>query len=145
MPKTYFKIYPERQLVSIHWAGVPRVEDWYDVIELILGHPDYRRGMGLLTYRAGSHSVITPTYVRGVLQALEHRSQWMQPLSIAMVTPEASTFGMARMAEMLAESTTVCLRAFKRPREALEWLKAPLPFVYAGFDPSRQLAMAMVT
>ena len=141
MDKTCFKIYPERRVVSIHWAVVPRVEDWYDIIEQILGHPDYRRGMGLLSYLAGSHSAITPTYVRGVLQALEHRSQWMQPLTIAKVAPEAATFGMARMAEMLAETTTVRLRAFRRPREALQWLQAPLPHVDAGFDAPPQRPM----
>ena len=142
MPETYFKIYPKRQLVSIHWAGVPSIEAWYKIIELVLGNPDYRRGMSLITFRAGSHSAITPAFVRGVLAAFEHRAQWMNPLSIAVVAPETCTFGMARMAETLAESTTICLRAFRRPREALQWLKAPLPYVHAGSYPSRALAMA---
>src|SRR5687768_11292515 len=143
MPKTYFKIYPGRQLVSIHWAGVPSVEEWYKMIELVLGHPDYRRGMSFITYRAGSHKAITATYVRGVLQALELRSQWMMPLNIAMVAPAAATFGMARMAETLAESTTICLRAFKRTREAMQWLDAPRAHVHGGFHASRQLAVAV--
>jgi len=142
MPKTYFKIYPNRQLVSIHWAGVPSVQAWYDIIERIIGHPGYRRGMSMITYRAGSHGAITTAFVRGVLQAFEHRSQWMDPLSIAVVAPETSGFGMARMAETLAESTTICLRAFRRPREALQWLKAPLPYVHSVLSPSRELAMA---
>jgi hypothetical protein len=142
MPKTYFKIYPERQLVSIRWAGVPSVQEWYDIIERIIGHSGYRRGMNMITYRPGSHSAITPAFVRGVLQAFEHRSKWMNPLSVAVVAPETCGFGMARMAETLAESTTICLRAFRRPREALEWLKAPLPYAHSGFHPSRELAIA---
>jgi hypothetical protein len=136
MPKTCFKIYPERQLVSIHWAGVPTVEEWYNTIELILGHPDYRREMSLITYRAGSHREITPAFVRGVLHAFEHRSQWMNPMRIAVVAPEAATFGMARMAETLAETTPVCVRAFRRSREALQWLQAPLRYAHVGFDAS---------
>jgi hypothetical protein len=143
MPKTYFKIYPGRQLVSIHWAGVPKVEEWYNIIELVLGHPAYRRGMGLITYRAGSHSAITPTYVRGVLQALELRSQWMNPLNIAVVAPAAATFGMARMAETLAESTTLCVKAFRRTRDALQWLEAQRLHVNGGFHAPRQLAVAV--
>jgi hypothetical protein len=143
MAKTYFKIYPDRQLVSIHWAGVPSVEAWYNIIELVLGHPDYRRGMSLISCRAGSHSAITPTYVRGVLQALELRSQWMNPLNIAVVAPASATFGMARMAETLAESTTVCVRAFKRTRDALKWLDTPRPQVQGGLHASRQLAVAV--
>jgi len=141
MPKTCFKIYPQRQLVSIHWAGVPTVEAWYDMIELVLAHPDYRRGMSLITYRAGSHREITPAFVRGVLHAFEHRSAWMNPVTIAVVAPEAATFGMARMAEVLAEPTTICVRAFKRPREALQWLQTPVGYALGGCDPSRALAM----
>jgi hypothetical protein len=66
----------------------------------------------------------------------------MNPLSIAVVAPETSTFGMARMAETLAESTAICVRAFRRPREALQWLGAPHPHVHGAFHPARELAMA---
>jgi hypothetical protein len=143
MPTTCFKIYPDRQLVSIHWAGIPKVEEWSNVIERVLSHSEYRRGMSFISYRAGSHSAITPPYVRGVLQALEHRSQWMTPLNIAVVAPESATFGMARMAETLAESTTICVRAFRRTRDALRWLEAPPPHAHGVFHSPRALAIAV--
>jgi hypothetical protein len=143
MPTTCFKIYPDRQLVSIQWAGVPKVEDWDHIIERVLSHSQYRRGMSLITYRAGSHSAITPTYVRGVLHALEQRSQWMNPLNIAVVAPEAATFGMARMAEALADSTTVCVRAFKRTRDALRWLEVARPHAYGALHSPLALAIAV--
>jgi hypothetical protein len=128
MPKTYFKIYPERQLVSIHWEGVPTAQGWYDIIERIIGHPDYRRGMNLLSYRAGSHPGMTPEFPHEFLRVFAGRSSRMTPVSVAIVTPDPCGYGMARMAEMLSETAAVVVRAFKRPREALQWLKAPVPY-----------------
>ncbi|HWL38672.1 MAG TPA: hypothetical protein VNO75_00370 [Gemmatimonadaceae bacterium] len=132
MPATTFKIYPKRQLVSIHWSGSPVIEQWYDVIERILAHPDYRRGMNLITHRTGGANTITPDFVRDVLLMLEGRAARMTPMSIAVLAPAAYDFGMARMMETLSESAAIVVRAFRRPREAMEWLKSPVRYHHSG-------------
>jgi hypothetical protein len=142
MPKTYFKIYPDRQLVSIHWAGVPRASGWYDIVDRIIKHPDYRRGMNLISYRAGYHDGITPDSVREFLGVFEHRSANMTPVSVAIVAPNPCAFGMARMAETLSETAAVIVRAFRRPREALQWLKAPVRYDH-GIPSMHLLAVAV--
>ena len=127
-----FKVYPKRNLVSINWKGTPSVEDWYDVVERVIAHPDYRRGMNFLTARGGRQATVTPDYVRDVLAVLERRATYISPASFAVVAAAPSDYGMARMMETLSDTATVVVRAFKRPREAMEWLKNPVPFA----DPS---------
>ncbi len=123
-----FKVYPKRNLVSINWKDAPSVQDWYDVIEHIIEHPDYRRGMNFISARENHGDPVTPDYVRNVLGVLERRADCINPGSLALVAAAPCDYGMARMMETLSDSATVVVRAFKHPREAMEWLKNPVPF-----------------
>lgn len=127
MPANSYKIYPKRDLVSIQWKGEPSIQDWYDVIERILGNPKYRRGMNFITSRGGPNGVTTD-YVREVLNVLERRAGRMTPTSLAIVAPRPSDFGMARMMEILSETGAIVVRAFMRPRDAVIWLKDPVRY-----------------
>lgn len=128
MPAKSFKVYPKRNLVSINWKRAPSVQDWQEVVERVIEHPDYRRGMNFLTCRGARQTAVTPDYVRRVLDVLESRAQHISPASLAVVAAAPSEFGMARMMETLSDTASVVVRAFKRPREAMEWLKNPVPF-----------------
>jgi len=75
---------------------------------------------------------MTSLYVREVLNVLERRSGRMTPTSLAIVAPAASDFGMARMMEILSETGTIVVRAFMRPRDAVEWLKDPVRYEHHG-------------
>ena len=132
MLATSFTIHPKRNLVSIHGKGAPSIQEWYDVVERIIGDPRYRRGMNFLTCTDGHQLAVTPDYVRDVLAVLERRSNRMSPASLAVIAPSPVDFGMARMMETLSETATTVVRAFKRPREAIEWLKDPVPFSHQG-------------
>ena len=128
MPAHSFKIYPKRQLVSIQWTFAPSIQDWYDVTDRILAHPDYEPGMRMIAYRGGTLAPITSDHVRQVLAVLERRSSRMQPVVLAIVAPGPCDFGMARMMETLSETASIVVRAFRRPREAIEWLKDPVRY-----------------
>jgi hypothetical protein len=133
LPDNNFKIYPKRQLVSIQWKSAPSIQDWYDVTERILGHPDYEPGMKLISYRGGTLAPLTTDHVRQILAVLERRSSRMEPVVLALVAPGQCDFGMARMMETLSENTSsenasIVVRAFRRPREAIEWLKFPVRY-----------------
>ena len=128
MPTHNFKIYPKRQVVSIQWTVAPSIQDWYDVTERILEHPDYEPGMKLIAYRGGTLAPITTDHVRQVLAVLELRSSRMEPVVLAIVAPGPCDFGMARMMETLSENASIVVRAFRRPREAIEWLKDPVRY-----------------
>jgi hypothetical protein len=128
MPAHSFKIYPKRKLVSINWTFAPSIQDWYDVTECILGHRDYEPGMNLIAYSGGTFAPMTTDYVRQVLEVFERRAGRMAPVSFAVVAPGQCDYGMARMMETLSETASVVVRAFRRPREAIEWLKCPLPY-----------------
>jgi hypothetical protein len=128
MPAHSFKIYPKRQLVSIQWKFAPSIQDWYDVTERILGSPDYEPGMRMIAYRGGTLAPITSEHVRQVLAVLERRSSRMEPVVLAIVAPGQCDFGMARMMETLSENASIVVRAFRRPREAIEWLKDPVRY-----------------
>jgi hypothetical protein len=137
MPAHSFKIYPKRQIVSIVWKSAPSVQNWFDVTECILGHPDYERGMSLIAYRGGTLAPITSDQVRQILDVFERRAGRMAPVSLAIVAPGSCDFGMARMMETLSETASIVVRAFRRPREAIEWLKNPV-----RYEHYRQLAVA---
>ena len=128
MPNHSFKIYPKRKLVSIQWKVAPSIQDWYDVTERILGHPDYQPGMKLIAYRGGTLAPVTSDHVRQVLAVLERRSSRMEPVVLAIVAPGQCNFGMARMMEALSENVPIVVRAFRRPREAIVWLKDPVRY-----------------
>jgi hypothetical protein len=128
MPAHSFKIYPKRQVVSIQWKFAPSIQDWYEVTERILGSPDYEPGMKLITYRGGTLAPLTSDNVRQILAVLERRSSRMEPVVLALVAPGQCDFGMARMMETLSENADIVVRAFRRPREAIEWLKHPVRY-----------------
>jgi hypothetical protein len=130
MPAHSFKIYPKRQLVSIQWTVPPSIQDWYDVTERILGSPDYEPGMKLIAYRSGTLATITSDHVRQVLAVLERRFSRMEPVVLAIVAPGQCNFGMARMMETLSENAPIVVRAFRRPREAIQWLKDPVRYAH---------------
>lgn len=128
MPARSFKIYPKRQLVSIQWTFAPSIQNWYDITECILASPDYAPGMKLISYRGGRLAPVTTDHVRQVLGVLERRSSRMEPVVLAIVAPESCDFGMARMMETFSETASIVVRAFRRPREAIEWLKDPVRY-----------------
>jgi hypothetical protein len=132
-----FKIYPKRHLVSIQWTSAPSTNDWYDITESILEHPDYECGMSLIAYRGGTLAPVTSDQVRQVLAVFERRGGRMAPVSLAIVAPALCDFGMARMMETLSETASIVVRAFRRPREAMEWLKYPV-----RYEPHLQPALA---
>jgi hypothetical protein len=128
MPANSFKIYPKRQLVSIQWTFAPSIQDWYDLTERIIEHPDYEPGMKLIAYRGGTLAPVTSEHVRQILAVLEWRSARMEPIVLAIVAPGTCDYGMARMMETLSEAATIVVRAFRRPREAIQWLKDPVRY-----------------
>ena len=130
-------IYPKRKLISIIWKTEPSIQDWYDVIERILGDPAYERGMNLITYRREGLPAVTTDYVREVLEVFVQRSGRLTPVSLAIVAPGPCDFGMARMMETFSEAASIVVRAFRRPREAIEWLKYPV-----RYEHYQQLAFA---
>jgi hypothetical protein len=132
MPNRSFDISSKRQLVSIRWKFAPTVQHWYDITECILGHPDYHPGMNLIAYRDEGLEPVTSEHVRQVLAVLDARSQRMVPMSLALVAPDLCDFGMARMMEILSESASIVVRAFRGADDAIEWLERAVRYEYPG-------------
>jgi hypothetical protein len=130
MPSHSFEVDPKRQLVSIRWKFAPSVQDWYDITECILGHPDYQSGMNLIAYRDEGLEPPSAEHVRQVLAVLGRRSERMVPVSLAIVAPASCDFGMARMMETLSESASIVVRAFRRSDDAIKWLEQPMRYEY---------------
>ncbi|MEA2761772.1 MAG: hypothetical protein QOD47_1056 [Gemmatimonadaceae bacterium] len=93
--------------------------------------------MKLISYRGGTLAPLTTDHVRQILAVLERRSSRMEPVVLALVAPGQCDFGMARMMETLSENAPIIVRAFRRPREAIEWLKCPVRYEHYN-----QLAVA---
>ena len=128
MSRNSFNIYPDENLVSIRWDQAPLVRNWYHVLQRILMHVDYRRGMRLITFSDGKWEPVTREHVQQVLYILECQSNRMSPMSMAVVAPAACDFGMARMMEALSERTPIVVRAFTCRSKAVEWLRNPVRY-----------------
>jgi hypothetical protein len=132
-----FRIYPKRNLVSVRWIRAASSEDWFDVLEQIIEHPLYRRGMNFITSRRGLTSGVSPDQVREILNVFEVRAGRITPASLAIVASADYDFGVARMMESLSETAQIVVRAFRRPRDAVEWLKNPIRFEFGAPRPQR--------
>jgi hypothetical protein len=130
-----FRIYPKRNLVSVRWIRAASIEDWRDAVEQIIGDPLYRRGMNFITSRRGLARGVDADQVREVLNVFENRAGRISPASIAIVASADYDFGVARMMESLSETALIIVRAFRRPRDAMEWLKNPIRWEYAAARP----------
>jgi len=132
-----FRIYPRRNLVSVRWIRAASFQDWSDAIEQIIADPLYKRGMNFITSRRGLARGVNPDQVREILDVFENRAGRISPASIAIVASADYDFGVARMMESLSETALIIVRAFRRPRDAMEWLKNPIRFEYAAARPPR--------
>lgn len=132
-----YRIYPKRNLVSVRWIRAASIEDWRDAIEQIIGDRLYRRGMNFITSRRGLARGVNPDQVREILNILESSAGRISPASLAIVASADYDFGVARMMESLSETALIIVRAFRRPRDAMAWLKNPIRFDYGAPRPPR--------
>jgi hypothetical protein len=111
-----------RRVVTLSPQGVPSVEDWEDVLDRVAADPLFRRGFGVLSDRRHLHTEPDATYVRATIDAVFARRAAFGESRFAILTSHLATFGMARMAEALADNRGIAWRVFMDESEIWKWL-----------------------
>ena len=117
-----YAIDPKRHLVVVRPESPPTIEDWKELLDRVAHDPLFKPGFRLLSDRR--HLQVEPdaAYVRASIDALEMRRPAFGQSRFAILTLHVATYGMARMAEALAENRGIEWRAFMNELEAMEWL-----------------------
>lgn len=116
------EIDPGRRLVLLRPDVQPTLQDWVDVIDRAMEDPDFQPGFSFLSDRRHIAEPPSKEYVRGSIDALAVRSARLGPgCRVAVVTAHEATFGMARMAEALAEPREVTFRVFRDYEQGVRW------------------------
>lgn len=100
----------------------PSVEDWEEMLDRVSADPLFQPGFSLLSDRR--HLMVEPdaVYVRATIEAVAARRDAFGSSRFAVLTSHLATYGMARMAEALAENRGIQWRVFMDPGEATQWL-----------------------
>lgn len=119
----HYDVQPERQLVILTADGTPDLGELEGTLGAVAGDPWYQPGFGVLLDARARVSSPSATYVESLVAFIvghPHlcRSRW------AFLTMNPAVYGMARMAEIVAEQRRLELRAFLPSEydDAIQWL-----------------------
>jgi hypothetical protein len=116
-----YRIDSTRRLVLLTPPGPPTLQDWIDVIDRLIVDPRIEPGFGVISDRRHLSTPPTTEYVRDSIKALCDRRDYFRWHRVAILSGNLATYGMGRMAEMLAENHDLEFRVFTDETEAILW------------------------
>lgn len=122
MPIRY-DVQPERQLVIVTADGTPNLGELEATLEAIASDPWCQPGGGVLLDARSRTSSPSAGYVESLVAFIGTHCRLRQ-CRWAFLTKDAAVYGMARMAEIVAEQQQLALRAFlpEEYDDAIQWL-----------------------
>jgi hypothetical protein len=110
-----------QRVVTVRPEGPPSIEDWEDLLDQVAADPLFRPGFHIVSDRR--HLQIEPdaAYVRATVEAVVVRRAAFAQSRFAVLTAHLPTYGMARMAEALAENRGIQWRVFTDAQQAEQW------------------------
>jgi hypothetical protein len=121
MPITY-TIDKQRRFIRRLISGAATSDEILASLTEFLKHPDYQPGMKSLTDLRAMRHYASPEDVRQIANFILGRDEEVRGGKAAIVVDKDVGFGMARMLEMLTESSPLSIGVFKNLKEAYEWL-----------------------
>ena len=105
-------------------VGAASLEGFRRGIQALVDDPRFQPGMPILAdYTELDSSGLTPDDVRAIGDFTASLADRIGPSTIAVVVPNALTFGFVRMGEMQANQPQLNVRIFYSRPEAVEWLR----------------------
>lgn len=117
-----YVIDPEHQLVTLRPESHPTTADWESVLDRVAADPLFQPGFDVISDRWHLHVEPDAAYVRATIEAVAARSAAFGRSRFAVLTSHLATYGMARMAEALAENRGIVWRVFMDRSQAMNWL-----------------------
>ena len=127
MPFTY-EIDSVRDTVRIVARGKITTAEAMATFDRIVGDPEFRAGMKILSDHRGLETVVSPAFVKAWIGRIEENGELFSGSRAALVESGLVRYGMARMACLLAETTPLDMRVFRELDDAVAWLEGrPAP------------------
>jgi hypothetical protein len=124
-----YQIDTERNFVSLCWYDFPTLAQLREVVEEVIAHPQYHRGMNFIWDRRPDHTNTADIrYLREAVYYLQLLAEKVGPHAWAIIAHNASDFGKARMLESMSDQGKITIRAFHSRGDAEEWLRNPVRF-----------------
>jgi hypothetical protein len=121
MPGLFYKIDRQHGVVHILGPEATSPAEFEAVLEEVVADPEFDQTFGFIRDRSGLAAPPTEWIRRAVEIVAQfpelRRSRW------AIVVTSAANYGMYRMAQMLADATTIEVSVFRRLDEAEQWLQ----------------------
>jgi len=108
--------------VTLSGGRVPDYDEWREVMNAVLAHPEHQPGFDFLTDRREAEEAPTADYLRRAVGFLDLQRTAIGHCRWALVVTTPAGFGMGRMAEALCGDTTVVVRVFTNFGDAQAWL-----------------------
>ncbi len=112
-----YSILPEHSLKVLTYTGQTSLDEWFQVIERMRAEPEYSPDDDVLIDVTGIERHFTRRDLESMVAA------GLPPVRYAIVAPTDVSYGIARMFEMLSESSAQHVVAvFRNWDSALRWL-----------------------
>jgi hypothetical protein len=121
MPITY-TIDKQRRFIQRIVSGTVTSDEILASLTEILKHPDYQPGMKSLTDLRAIQHYASPQDLRQIANFILGQGEEVRGGKAAIVVARGVSFGMARMLELLTESSPLSIWVFRDMQEAHEWL-----------------------
>ena len=121
MPISYL-IDKQRLYIQRVLSGTVTSDEILASLTETLKHPDYQPGMKSLTDLRSIQHYASPQDVRQIANFILGRSEEVRGGKAAIVVSQDVSYGMARMLELLTESSQLSIGVFRDMKEAYEWL-----------------------
>jgi hypothetical protein len=113
-----WEIDQEAGIVSVFVHGRITPEEALEAFDAIVGDPEFRPGIDVLSDHRGLETVLGADFVRAFMFRVQQAGPLLQGSHVAFVESGEARYGMARMTSILAESSPVELCAFQDIDEA---------------------------
>ena len=116
----------DARFVRLVYSGAVTLNDLTKTMDSVFGDPAYQRGYGFLVDR---RLALTPTtdYVERAVAFMRRRRYEVAGSRLAIVASSSGTYGMMRLAQMLAADLVKEIRIFKALDDAEAWLRSTAP------------------
>jgi len=106
-------------------SGDFSIEDIVTAISGSVQDPRFRPGFHILSDHTSVGTPLTPTQAKQMLAHMETLSKYLRDSRWAVVTTKAASYGMFRMASVLAERIPMEIQVFHTHGDAEAWLAGP--------------------
>jgi hypothetical protein len=114
---------PDQRLVTILFTADPSFDEWKATMEAIFAHPDYRPGFNFLGDRRAVRTPPERSYFERTVEFTNAHADQVRGARWATLVATPAGYGMARVAQVLADEGPIEVGVFTELSAAMGWLR----------------------